>query len=490
MTDAAARALLADLEELARRKRENGLAYYEPYPRQAEFHALGSSKAERLLLGGNQGGKSLAGGAETAMHLTGRYPTWWTGRRFAGPVQAWALGITGESTRDNPQRVLIGPVGVDEMRGSGMVPKTALHDVTLARGVPNAIDSALVRHTTGGFSQLTFKAYERGREKLQGASLDWIWCDEEPEDFGVWTELLARLTARKGAIALTMTPLLGMTALTSRFMQEQSADRGFVRMELGEARHMTAEEVKAREASYPPHERDARIRGVPMLGSGRVFPISEDTIAVDPFALPASWPRIVGLDIGWTHPTAAVWLAWDRDADMVFVTDCHRLAETTPLVHAAAIRDRGAWIPIAWPHDGLQHDKGSGEQIASLYRAQGLRMLPEHATFPDGTNGVEAGLWQMLTRMETGRLRVFRHLRDWCSEFLTLHRKEGRVVKVGDDLISATRYGLMMLRYARTRPAPGGGHSRPQRSAGEYDPFVYAETGAIGAGDTYDPLSG
>jgi hypothetical protein len=130
---------------------------------------------------------------------------------------------------------------------------------------------------------------------------------------------------------------------------------------------------------------------------------------------------------------------------------------------------------------------GSGEQIASLYRAQGLKMLLEHATFPDGTNGVEAGLWQMLTRMETGRLHVFRHLRDWFSEFLTLHRKDGRVVKVGDDLISATRYGLMMLRYARTRPAPGGGQSRTQRSAGEYDPFSYAG-GTLGAASEYDPL--
>ena len=140
------------------------------------------------------------------------------------------------------------------------------------------------------------------------------------------------------------------------------------------------------------------------------------------------------------------------------ITDCYRLREETPVVHSAAIKARGAWIPVAWPHDGLAHDKGSGEQVAALYRAQGVNMLPERATFQDGGNGLEAGVLDILDRMRTGRFKVAAHLNDWWEEFRLYHRKEGLVVKERDDLMSATRYGVMMLRFSAVQRAPS---SRP-----------------------------
>ena len=129
------------------------------------------------------------------------------------------------------------------------------------------------------------------------------------------------------------------------------------------------------------------------------------------------------------------------------------------MLHAAALKSWGATLPFAWPHDGLQHSRDSGEQLADQYRRQGLAMLRERATFADGTSGVEAGIFEMLDRMQTGRWKVFRHLEEWFAEFRLYHRKEGRVVKLGDDLISASRYALMMLRHART--AQDDAWSRP-----------------------------
>jgi hypothetical protein len=185
------------------------------------------------------------------------------------------------------------------------------------------------------------------------------------------------------------------------------------------------------------------------MGSGRVFPVAEAELSWQPHLVPPVWARIVGLDFGWDHPTAAVWIAWDRDADCVYVYDAYRRAQEGVIAHAAAIRAKGAWIPIAWPHDGLQHDKGSGEQLAEQYRSQGLNMLWERATFEDGSNGVEAGVSDMLERMQTGRLKVAAHLTDWFDEFRMYHRKDGKLVKERDDLLSATRYALMMLRCAK-----------------------------------------
>src|SRR5262249_58007985 len=86
-------------------------------------------------------------------------------------------------------------------------------------------------------------------------------------------------------------------------------------------------------------------------------------------------------------------------------------------------------------------------------REQGLEMLHEHAQFEDGSVSVEAGLMMMLDRMQSGRFKVFRHLNDWWEEFRLYHRRDGKVWKEGDDLMSATRYALMMLRHARTAAA-------------------------------------
>jgi hypothetical protein len=57
----------------------------------------------------------------------------------------------------------------------------------------------------------------------------------------------------------------------------------------------------------------------------------------------------------------------------------------------------------------------------------------------------------MLDRMRGARFTVFSDVSgDWWEEFRLYHRKDGKVVKEGDDLMAATRYGMMMLRFART----------------------------------------
>ena len=179
-----------------------------------------------------------------------------------------------------------------------------------------------------------------------------------------------------------------------------------------------------------------------------MFPIDEDEIKIDAFPIPGHWPQIGGLDFGWDHPSAAARLAWDRDSDTLYVTACHRQREQTPAMFAASVKPWGDWLPWAWPHDGLQHDKGSGEQLAVQYKAQGLNMLPLRATFEDGSNGLEAGVADMFDRMQTGRLKIFSHLLPWFEEFNLYHRKDGLIVKKGEDLLSATRYGIMMRRFS------------------------------------------
>jgi phage terminase large subunit-like protein len=448
--------LLAALErEANRRKSRNRLTSYAPYPKQIEFHAAGRTKRERLLLAGNQLGKTLAAGAEVAMHLTGRYPDWWQGRVFDSPVHFWASGVTGESTRDNPQRILYGPLA---MPGTGMIPHDAIIDSAPRRGLADALDTMQVRWGGGGdvqagISQINFKSNDQGREKWQGPTLHGVWMDEE-HDEDVYNEARTRTNVHMGLVMTTFTPLKGMTNVVKRFLLDNVPDAHVTKMTIEDALHYTPAQRELVISGYAKHERDARAKGIPIMGSGRVFPIDEDEIKCAPFAIPSHWPQLGGLDFGWDHPSAAVRMAWDRDADVLYVIAAHRQREQTPAMFAASVKPWGAqpngsqWLPWAWPHDGLQHDKGSGEQLAAQYRAQGLQMMPMRATFEDGSNGLEAGVLEMSDRMQTGRLKVFAHLGDWFEEFNLYHRKDGLIVKKSDDLLSATRYAMMMRRNA------------------------------------------
>lgn len=217
--------------------------------------------------------------------------------------------------------------------------------------------------------------------------------------------------------------------------------------------HLADAQKKSLWDSIPEHMREARTRGEPFMGSGKVFRMAEEKITCEPFDVPRSYARIIGVDFGIDHPFAAARCAWDRDNDVWYVTGAYREKDATPPLHAAALRPWGTWVPIAWPHDGLNRDKGSGDQLAAQYRSHGLNMLHEHATHEEGGTGVEAGILEMVERMQTGRFKVFRGLADWFEEYRLYHRKDGLIVKLIDDLISATRYAIMMRRFAEVEPS-------------------------------------
>jgi hypothetical protein len=124
----------------------------------------------------------------------------------------------------------------------------------------------------------------------------------------------------------------------------------------------------------------------------------------------------------------------------------------------------GILVPVAWPHDGTQRERGSGESLSKLYKAQGLRMCDQHATFVDGGYSTEAGILEMDERFQTGRLRVARHLAEWFEEYRDYHRKDGLIVKERDDIMSATRIGVMARRFGRPVLL---GSKKPPTASGE-----------------------
>lgn len=475
--------LVSLIEQLKFDTETNRLRDYVPNRKQREFHAAGLSIRERLLMAGNQLGKTLSAAMEVAMHMTGHYPDWWNGKRFDRPTRGIAGSESVELTKRGVQRLLLGNPETPEQWGSGAIPREYLVSTTPKPGVPNAVSAIIVRHISGGTSVMTTASYDQGRTKWQADTLDWIWFDEEPPE-DVYFEGITRTNVTQGPVWITFTPLKGITKVVKRFYPSMTAmpNTHVTHMTIDDVDHLTAEQKASIIASYPPHEQKARAMGLPALGSGRVFmDVGWDDISVRAFPIPDHWVHIGALDFGWDHPSAAVRLSWDRDQDVIYVTHAFRKREATPLVFAGGIRSWGIssdgtqWLPWAWPHDGNQSGGKFGtqdqKQLAQLYRDQGLRLLPIHATFEDGTNGVEAGVAMMLERMQTGRWKVFSHLDEYREEFESYHRKDGLIVKEADDLLSASRYGAMMRRFAipmakpaRHGPAPVIG--MPHRNAG------------------------
>lgn len=201
------------------RERSTRLYRYAPYPKQAEFHAAGATYRERLFMAGNQLGKTYSGAAEAAIHATGDYPSWWTGRRFQRPIRAWVGSETSEVTRDGAQRLLVGEPKDETQWGTGLIPKANLADRSRRAGVPDALDGVMVKHVSGGLSMVGFKSYDQGRTKWQGETLDVVWFDEEPPS-DIYFEGLTRTNATNGMVYLTFTPLKGMSDVVHSFIQE------------------------------------------------------------------------------------------------------------------------------------------------------------------------------------------------------------------------------------------------------------------------------
>lgn len=452
------------LEEQSRAKRENKLRNWRPYPKQAEFIEATSNYGEVCLRAGNQQGKTETASFFVGASLTGIYPSWFKGRRWDRPIRAWACGESTTAVRDVNQRKLFGPPGDESQLGTGFVPKDCVGKIIVGHGAGGGFDKVLVKHVSGGWSEVTFKSYDQDRGKWQGESIDLLWCDEEPP-VEHYEEGLARLIATNGLAISTFTPLHGFGRILKRFNErspEALRNRCLVAMKLDDALHLQDPERRAALFATFGDNKRSRIDGLPSLGSGAVFDTPLDEI-LDPIFIRDGqlWHRDMGaldtrgwswawsIDFGISHPFAAVLLGHDRDRDIIYVVAEIRMRNATPSQHAQRIKALAVNAPVIWPHDGHVRERGSGLELAKLYKNEGLHMMASHATFPTGGYSTEAGIHELGMRFQSGRLRIAAVCTEIQDEYQNYHRKDGLLVKEGDDLLSALRIGVMAIRNAK-----------------------------------------
>jgi phage terminase large subunit-like protein len=465
----------AEVRRKFRRMDFLGLDFW--YPRQLEFFAAGSTGPhQRLLTGGSQVGKTVAAGFEVgSCHLTGQYPHWWQGKRFDKPIRCWAVGESQTLVRDSLQRKLCGELDF----GSGLIPLSSFaKKPVMVPGGTGSIDTCYITHEGAdgkidGVSSISFKTFEQRREKLQSESIDLVWIDESPPE-DVYTELLARTSATDGHVIVTYTPIgeSGTSGVTYKFLSESSPDRAVFRIRSEEARHISEQRREELASQYSDAERETRIEGIPQLGAGPVFPIELLPHIIKPVDLdhiPSYSKMICGLDYGYKGGFACVLLGFQADTGDHFVVDSFMMQQANALQHTQRIFSMCRYfrIPVAWPHDGLQADKGSGITLAAQYRAFGLNMLPKHATNHGSTNfAVEPGIAEIKELMHLGKLTIGGHNMELIEQIRMYHRDEDyKIVKQRDHLVDALRYALMMKRKGKplseTDVVPGYGGPMP-----------------------------
>jgi phage terminase large subunit-like protein len=419
---------------------EAGTLSRDKYPKHMKFFELGATFSERCIMAANRIGKSEGIGAyELTLHATGRYPAWWKGYRFNHPISAWAAGTTSTTARDIVQFKLLGP---PEDMGIGLIPKKHILKTTpKAGGVPNAVDTILVKHISGGISRIKIKSYAEGRKSFEGTEQHVIWLDEECP-LNIYTECVTRTMTTNGLILLTFTPLEGRTDTVNQFLvngevrESSSGSKCLIMATWDDVPHLSSEQKKKLYDALPPHQREARSKGVPSLGSGAIFPILESNIVTHDFNIPDHWLRVYALDVGW-QKTACIWGATDPSSNITYLYSEYYKGQAEPFIHAEGIKARGIWIPGVIDSAAHGRSQEDGKQLFKLYQACGLDIM-------NANKSIEAGLYAVWQMLSTNKLKVFASLINWLIEFRQYSRDEkGHIIENKDHLMDATRYLVM-----------------------------------------------
>jgi hypothetical protein len=425
-----------------------------------------------MTMAANQIGKTLSEGYHFALDVTGDYPDWWTGYRYVHAPVALALGVDAEQLRAVIQPELFGDIveqgGRTKTFSGGWIHRDEIGRIEWSQ-VPNVARRVEVLGKYGRASVVlrTSSQSKTGTGSLSfaGPRICRIWVDECPPD-----DLVGQLNVRTangnlgkgGRIGYTMTPELGATELVTNFMEKREVSQHFIGpIGWDQAPHMTEEKKETLLAGIPEHEKDMRTKGIPFFGEGLIYTCPDSRITWEPFQLQdVPWLRFLrAIDLGIDHPTAIAWLAYDPEIDRIYVLRTYSQRGEAAAVHAAAANSYLDFSPCVFPHDIDNREKGSGKTVRQYYYEAGLKNTLDFSN-DDGSKFVEPGIKEIDDRMRTDRFKVFNTCQDFFREKRLYHRMKGQIVAKNDDILSAVRYGSMMIqRYG----VPMGGHRRRGR---------------------------
>jgi phage terminase large subunit-like protein len=454
----------------------NQLRYFRPFKHQLEFFATGAAQ-RRGILAANRIGKTVSTCFETAYHLTGLYPEWWQGKRFNKPVVAFVAGEGWEQVARVLQDELIGTkdIKIKEQIGTGSIPRECIILDTMRCDGANVI-GVEIKHTSGGKSYLLFGNYTQEVRNLQGFKLDFVVFDEQPPD-DIFSELVTRTATTQGQVLCSFTPLKGLNGLVSKFWY---GEEGYEHIRVswedvpefdpwGEP-FLLKETRRQLERDYLPHEREARIAGIPVMGQGAVFQLRNwptyKTGDYD-FKEMNDIERVIALDLGLVNDKTVVsYMFWNTKTQEAWLHSqivVKGIEEANPMNYINhLVRPEVFGCPIVLPADA--NTKGrytmSSQSIRELFEQYELNVVDKPIQNPPDsegkiTNHKSYGVNIMRQMLELGTLKVNENCQEFLREAKNYYVDEKGRFSDPDDCIDSARYALLGCLNDYTEPYDG-----------------------------------
>lgn len=410
------------------------------HKKQIAFHKC--TKRNRWVFGGNRSGKTECGAVEVVYLATGKHPY-----KPNKLTEGWVVSLSRQVQRDVAQKKIM-----------QYLPKFCIQKIVMVSGESGSaengiIDFILVKSDCGGLSRIGFKSCDQGREKFQGASLDYVWFDEEPP-FNIYTECKMRVLDRCGEIFGTMTPLKGLTwVYNTIYLNDKNDDEVWSEMvEWADNPYLSKKEIDSLTSSLPAEELESRRYGRFMQNGGMVYnEFDENVHVIEPFEIPKDWQDNISIDPGLHNPLSAHFYAVDFDGNVYVVAE-HFEAGKTVQHHAQCIKaiaqslgwhtDVNGYLRALIDSAATQRTLASEKNVVELFYENGILVNPK--VNKDLFSGISVVKSYFKNAEGKARLFIFKNCTNLIREIKNYWWGDGDVpLKKDDHALDELRYYLM-----------------------------------------------
>ena len=430
-------------KELEKRKNYPLFSYNKGkyiHKKQVLFHKC--HKRNRWVFGGNRSGKTECGAVEVVYLALGIHPY-----KKNKLTEGWVVSLSRQVQRDVAQKKIL-----------HYIPEYAVEKVVMLSGAQGSLESGvidfiLVKSELGGLSKIGFRTCDQGRDKFQGASLDYVWFDEEPP-YEIYQECRMRVLDRCGEIFGTMTPLKGLTWVYNQIYLNENNDKEvwYEQMEWADNPYLSKDEVENMTKNMSEEEIESRRYGKFRSSSGLVYPeFDENVNVIEPFDVPKEWQDMISIDPGLHNPLSAHFYCVDYDGNVYVVAE-HYEAEKDVAYHANRIKeiaDRLEWkrnsagkLTALIDPAASQKTLSSEKTVVELFNDNGI--IVNTKVNKDMFSGIAVVKSYLKSADGRSRLFIFKNCVNLIREIKSYWWGDGdNPIKKDDHSLDEMRYYLM-----------------------------------------------
>jgi len=468
-------ALLA--EELLRRASISpGLNAYKPHPSQEKFHR--STAKEKLYIGGNRSGKTVATVTEAVQWLTGEHKF----RTDIPPPPIRGRGVAVD-IEDGIKKIILPEL-------AKWMPQSYLLDGSWEK----SYDKQSRTLTLNNDSFIELMSYEQDVEKFAGTSRHFTFFDEEPPE-DIYNECLMRLVDTDGSHWISMTPLIEMTWIKDRIYDPWAGgDTSIYVLEVNteENPHISIESLNRITRGLSSEEREARTKGTFITHTGLVYAgafsardyleggnVLDDILNHKFREYTEHWGHFACMDHGYANPCVFLFCCFDGDGNIIAydeIYETRKIVKEMSQLYRQRVETLGV-RPIYCVGDPSIRNTSpiTRTSIQTEYMEHGVPISLGH-------NDIRAGITRVQNRFQKKRLFITRRCEQtlkeigsyrWdrfaSSKIEARRNKKETPLKRNDHCMDALRYGVMSRpAYEEEQEVPVG-NILGVATAGAYD---------------------